>query len=181
MTPERGGSPFNGVRDKYREPMTCPPVVSSPAKASGLRGGSAGRKILNFVAGVTAVGGFAADWNRTHLFNPNWSPHAKFHDAQTIAVGSLLGVGGLYVLNRKGPALQRDTALGALLPAFFWASMGAAFGFPGAEGLQSEFPEVVPRVRGVWIDERFGSAVMLGLIAVGYGLDRRSQSGQAPR
>ncbi|MCM3487103.1 DUF6640 family protein [Kocuria rosea] len=140
---------------------------------------SAGRKILNVVAGVTAVGGFAADWNRTHLFNPNWPPHARFHDAQTVAMGALLGLGGLCALNRKGSAPQGDTAMGALLPAFFWASMGAAFAFPGAEGLQSEFPEVVPRVRGVWIDERFASAGMLGLIAVGYGLDRRSQAGQA--
>lgn len=145
------------------------------------QGVSTGQKILRVVAGITAVGGFAADWNRTHLFNPNWSPHAKFHDAQTVAVGALLGMGGLWALNRKGSAPQRDVALGASLPAFFWASMGAAFAFPGAEGLQSEFPELVPRVRGVWIDERFGSAVMLGLIAVGYGLDRRSQADQARR
>jgi hypothetical protein len=135
---------------------------------------SAGRKVLNVVAGATAVGGFAADWNRTHLFNPNWPPHARFHDAMTIATGALLGAGGLYALNRKSPDPGRDTAVGALLPAFFWASMGAAFAFPGAQGLQSEFPHLVPRVRGIWIDERFASAGMLGLTALGYGLDRRA-------
>ncbi len=161
--------------------MTCPLMGSRSAKASGSRDVSVGRKVLRVVAGVTVVGGFAADWNRTHLFNPGWPPHARFHDAQTIAVGALLGMGGLWALNRKGPELQRDTALGALLPAFFWASMGAAFGFPGTEGLQSEFPELVPRVRGVWIDERFASTGMLGLIAVGYCLDRRSQARQARR
>lgn len=142
---------------------------------------SAGRKILNVVAGVTAVGGFAADWNRTHLFNPNWPPHARFHDAQTVAMGALLGLGGWRMLNRQGASPQLHTAMGALLPAFFWASMGAAFAFPGAEGLQSEFPQRVPQVRGVWIDERFASAGMLGLIAVGYGLERRGLAGQAPR
>ncbi|GKV73731.1 hypothetical protein NCCP2145_31120 [Pseudarthrobacter sp. NCCP-2145] len=141
----------------------------------------AGRKVLNIVAGATAIGGFAADWNRTHLFNPNWPPHAKFHDAQTIAMAALLGLGGLYALNRKGSAPQRNTAMGAILPAFFWASMGAAFGFPRTAGLQSEFPERVPRVRGVWIDERFASGGMLGLIAVGYWLDRRWQTGKARR
>lgn len=135
---------------------------------------SAGRTILNVVAGTTAVGGFAADWNRTHLFNPNWPPHARFHDAMTIAMGALLGAGGLYALNRKSPDPDRDTTAGALLPAFFWASMGAAFAFPGAQGLQSAFPHLVPRVRGVWIDERFASAGMLGLTALGYGLDRRA-------
>lgn len=138
---------------------------------------SAGRKILNVVAGATTVGGFAADWNRTHLFNPNWPPHARFHDAMTITMGALLGAGGLYALNRKGPAPDRDTTLGALLPAVFWTSMGAAFTFPGAQGLQAEFPHLVPRVRGVWIDERFASAGMLGLTALGYELERRTRRG----
>ena len=113
---------------------------------------STGRSILNVVAAATMVGGFAADWNRTHLFNPNWPAHARFHDAMTIAVSALLGAGGLYALNRKGLDPERDTAVGAVLPAFFWASMGAAFAFPGAQGLQAEFPNLVPRVRGVWID-----------------------------
>ena len=42
---------------------------------------SVGRWLLSGVAAFTAVGGFLADWNRTHLFNPRWTPHAKFHDA----------------------------------------------------------------------------------------------------
>ncbi|MGQ1795801.1 DUF6640 family protein [Kocuria oceani] len=138
---------------------------------------SAGRKILNVVAGATAVGGFAADWNHTHLFNPNWPPHARFHDAMTITMGALLGAGGLYALNRNGPDPGRDTTMGALLPAVFWTSMGAAFAFPGTQGLQAEFPHLVPRVRSVWIDERFASAGMLGLTALGYGLDRRTRRG----
>jgi hypothetical protein len=33
---------------------------------------SPGRRILTSIAALTAVGGFFADWNRTHLFNPNW-------------------------------------------------------------------------------------------------------------
>ena len=138
---------------------------------------SAGRTILNVVAGATTVGGFAADWNRTHLFNPNWPEHARFHDAMTIAVAALLGAGGLYALNRKGPDPDRDTTMGALLPAVFWTSMSAAFAFPGTQGLQAEFPHLVPRVRGVWIDERFASAGMLGLTGLGYALERRTRRG----
>lgn len=134
---------------------------------------SVGRKILTFVAGATAVGGFVVDWNRTHLFNPTWPPHARFHDAQTISLGALLGTAGLAALyGRRGDGEEKATA-GALLPACFWASMGTAFAFPGTEGLQSEFPERVPRVGGVWIDERFAAAGMLGLGALGYLLERR--------
>jgi hypothetical protein len=56
---------------------------------------SKGRQVLTSVAALTSVGGFLADWNRTHLFNPNWSPHAKYRDAQTILHGLLLGASGI--------------------------------------------------------------------------------------
>jgi hypothetical protein len=87
-----------------------------------------GRSVLRVAAALTAVGGFAADWNRTHLLNPAWPPHARFHDAQTISLGALLGSGGLFFLRSDD---DRDLALGALLPALFWLSMGASFTFPG--------------------------------------------------
>lgn len=126
-----------------------------------------GRRILTGVAAATAVGGAAVDANRTHLFNPAWPPHARFHDAQTISLAALLG-GGLYALHRRD-----DAAAGAALPALFWASMASAFLYPGTGGLQAEFPELIPRIRGVWIDERFAAGTMLGLGAVGYVLTRR--------
>src|SRR5215207_10399924 len=113
---------------------------------------SSGRCILTLVATLTMVGGLLADWNRTHLFNPNWPPHARFHDALSILLGSFLGASGLYFLGRKGKDPERDLALGALLPAFFWAAQGASFVFPGAEGFEAEFPEKVPRVKGVWVN-----------------------------
>jgi hypothetical protein len=132
----------------------------------------AGRVLLGTVAAVTAVGGFAADWNRTHLFNPAWPPHAKFHDAQTIVLGSLLGGAGLYFLSREGDT-RRGATLAAALPGMFWAAQGGSFAFPGAEGLEAEFPELVPRLEGVWINERFAAGLMLGLGSLGYLLERR--------
>jgi hypothetical protein len=132
-----------------------------------------GRLLLISVAALTIVGGFVADWNRTHLFNPDWPPHAKFHDALSIALGALLGACGLYFLCRKGKDPQTDVALGALLPSLFWTAQGTSFAFPGAEGLEAEFPEKVPCVKGVWINERFVSALMLALIAAGYAAERR--------
>ena len=123
---------------------------------------------MTTAATATAVGGAVVDTNRTHLFNPNWPPHARFHDAQTISLGALLGGAGLYALHGRG-----DETAGAALPALFWVSMASAFLYPGTGGLQAEFPELIPRVRGVWLDERFAAAAMLGLGAVGYAFARR--------
>lgn len=136
--------------------------------------------LLTAIAALTTVGGFLADWNRTHLFNPDWPPHAKFHDALTIALGSLLGACGLYFLvgRRRSKCPERDLALGALLPSLFWVAQGASFAFPGAEGFEAEFPEKVPRVKGVWVNERFSSALMLALIAVGYAAERRREASE---
>jgi hypothetical protein len=130
-----------------------------------------GRNALRALALTTAVSGFVADWNRTHLFNPAWPPHARFHDAMTIALGTCLGGSALYLL-RDG-ADSREVAVGAALPALFWGSMGAAFAFPGTAGLEAEFPQYVPQVRGVWINERFPSALMTAAAAMAFALERR--------
>jgi hypothetical protein len=132
-----------------------------------------GRGALRVIAATTAVAGFAADWNRTHLFNPSWPPHARFHDAMTIALGTGLGGTALYLLRDAADA--REVALGAALPALFWASMGAAFTFPGTAGLEAEFPQYVPRIRGVWINERFPSILMTAAAAGAYALERRGR------
>ena len=136
-----------------------------------------GRNALRALALITAIGGFAADWNRTHLFNPAWPPHARFHDAMTIALGTGLGGSALYLL-RNG-ADHREVAVGAALPALFWGSMGAAFAFPGTAGLEAEFPQYVPRVGGVWINERFPSALMTAAAAAAYALERRGADRRA--
>lgn len=140
---------------------------------------TAGRGLLRTLAATTAVAGFVADWNRTHLFNPAWPPHARFHDAMTIALGTALGGTALYLLRDR--ADDRDVALGAALPALFWASMGAAFTFPGTAGMEVEFPQYVPQVRGVWINERFPAVAMTLAAAGAYALERRGRQGVQPR
>lgn len=131
------------------------------------------RTALRTIAVATAIGGFVADWNRTHLFNSRWPAHARFHDAWTIASGTFLGGSALYFL--RDAADNRDVAIGATLPAIFWMSQGAAFAFPGTAGLEAEFPQYVPQVRGVWLNERFASAAMLAAIAGAYILERRTR------
>jgi hypothetical protein len=124
-------------------------------------------------AAFTAAGGFLADWNKTHLFNPNWTPHSKFHDAMTIMLAAMLGTSSLYLLQKKDDHPQSQLLWSALLPSFFWTSMLSSFAFPGAKGLEAEFPEKVKKVRGIYLNEGPASAFMLSLIATGYFLAKK--------
>jgi hypothetical protein len=57
---------------------------------------------------------------------------------------------------------------------------GREFRFPEAEGLEPKFPEKVPRLKGVWINEGFASVLMLALIAVGYAAERPRRTKASP-
>lgn len=98
-----------------------------------------GRLLLSAIAIFVGLGSFVADWNGTHMFNPNWSPHAKFHGAQTLATAVLLaGVTLFFLWRRSGD--RRTNALAAVLFAgsYFWTQAAAVF-FPGVAWIDPEF------------------------------------------
>jgi hypothetical protein len=45
-----------------------------------------------------AVGPYWWEWNETHIYNPRWPPHARFHNGHTMSMGLLLGVASTYFL-----------------------------------------------------------------------------------
>lgn len=132
-----------------------------------------GRWLLTGIATLTATGGYLADWNRTHLFNPRWPPHAKFHDAWTVLLGTGLGGAAAWLLWRRGRDPKLELALGAGLPALYWAAQGGSFLLPNTAGMEAEFPDLLPKIAGVRLNEAAASAGMLTLTAIGYLLARR--------
>ncbi len=137
---------------------------------------STGRKLLKGVAFFTSTGGFLFDWNKTHLFNPNWPPHAKFHDAMTILMGSMLGLSGFYLLQKKSGNKTTNLQYGTLLPAMFWAAQAGSFTFPGAKGLEAEFPDRVPKIGPFRLNEAVVSTLMLALTGLGYVLTKKKRT-----
>jgi hypothetical protein len=59
---------------------------------------SIGLILITLVALWSAGGSYIFDWNHTHIYNPHWPPHAKFHNAQTMLLGSFLGCFSLWML-----------------------------------------------------------------------------------
>ena len=104
-------------------------------------------------------------------FQPQLAPARQFHDAQSILLCSLSGASGLYFLRggRRGKEdPERDLALGALLPSLFWIAQRASFAFPEAKGFEAGFPVKVLRLKGVWVNERYASILMLVMITLRY-------------
>lgn len=62
---------------------------------------SLGRALISLTSLVTAVGPYRVDWNETHVHNPAWPPHAKFHNGQTMSLGLTLGATSLWQLWRR--------------------------------------------------------------------------------
>jgi hypothetical protein len=69
----------------------------------------AGKVLISLVAAETAVGPYLVDWNETHIYNPAWPPHAKFHNGQTMSMGAGLAAMTLWQLWRAhdSPAAAR--------------------------------------------------------------------------
>lgn len=75
-----------------------------------------------------------ADLNRTHVFNPQWTPHARFHDASAVATEMGWSIAALWLLWRRRTRDQRGLALAiaALHPVLSYAPFFLAEAVPGA-------------------------------------------------
>jgi hypothetical protein len=128
---------------------------------------------LLVTAAILGTGpGFAwFDLNRTHVFNPRWTPHARFHDASAVVTELGWSIASLWLLWRRGTRDQRELSLkiAALHPVLAFAPFFIAEALPGAEA--EDEPGKIPRVAGVPAN-LFGAGVWSGLSALGYLLAR---------
>lgn len=96
------------------------------------------RILLAALAVFTLVGAFIADavgpMAQQHIFNPDWSPHAKFHDAQYIVMSVLIGAISLTLLWRN-----RALLICAAILSTPWLGMFGALLFPGTSMRDPEF------------------------------------------
>ncbi|KAI1826906.1 hypothetical protein F4861DRAFT_495627 [Xylaria intraflava] len=102
-----------------------------------------GRILLTADAFVLTVGTLKADYfSVTHLFNPNWPPHAKFHNAQTVFLAVILSAMTLFYTWRKAPTpqLRREfTRMAALSGSIYWIAGMLAILPPETMGVDPEF------------------------------------------
>ncbi|KAK3343486.1 hypothetical protein B0T25DRAFT_300470 [Lasiosphaeria hispida] len=123
-----------------------------------------GKLLLTLDALGLLLGAPIADYSHTHIFNPGWPPHAKFHCAQTITLSVLLGLLTLYYTWRPTAATGRSSRdslrTATLTGTIYWAAGMVAILFPGTDGIDPEFgPPGFPQLPAF--------AVFMGLGLVG--------------
>jgi len=112
-----------------------------------------GRLILTFVGVTLPLGAFIADFNETHIYNPRWPPHAKFHNGQTMSMGLCLGLACVYYTWRDSTADSAITAM--VFGSLYYVTGLAAWFFPGTLPMDPEFGEGFPQLK------IFGTGILL--------------------
>jgi hypothetical protein len=136
-----------------------------------------GRLLLSLVAVFTAASPYLADWNVTHIYNPAWPPHAKFHNAQTMVLGTILGFLTLYCLwFRKGVTKQQKLNEATVLASLYWLAQLPATFFPGVALTDPGVNSLkMPVIFGIEFNQVIMDiTVIFPLIALGYYLENRS-------
>ncbi|MBC7805728.1 MAG: acetyltransferase [Akkermansiaceae bacterium] len=132
------------------------------------------RGIISFIAVFTSLSPYLADWNETHIYNPYWPPHAKFHNAQTMIFGAMAGLISLWFLWSR----QRDRVMalqvGTLFAAFYWVTQSPAIFFPGASFTDPQFEGLKSlRIGPLTVTQLMLDFVIVGILFLAYGKERR--------
>ena len=138
---------------------------------------SIGKLLISLVAVFTSISPYLADWNETHIYNPMWLPHAKFHNAQTMVLGALLGLLSIYCLwLRREISDKQKLNEAAVLAALYWLAQLPAALFPGTALTDPGINHVqMPVIFGIELNQIIMVVVVIfPLLILGYYLERRS-------
>lgn len=109
-----------------------------------------GRIFLTLSAAGQVLGPFIADFNETHVLNPRWPPHARFHNGQTMSMGLALSLLTLYYTYRPTPNLTaaKDSIFSAaIVGTLYWITGLSAILYPGSLAVDPEFGEGFPQAK----------------------------------
>ena len=124
-----------------------------------------GKILITIVAIWATVGSYIFDWNHTHIYNPLWPPHAKFHNAQTMLLGTLLGLLSLWMLWRRNTD-KTFLRLSVIVAGFYWVTQAGAMLFPGTALVDPEFAHTGQAPAQLIVD-----VVMLAMLGIAYRLE----------
>jgi hypothetical protein len=107
-----------------------------------------------------------ADMNQTHIYNPRWPPHAKFHDGQTLSLSLLLDGLTTFLAWKSSRNVPMMVAGAGAAASLYFISQSTAILYPGTDYSDPEFgaraPNTIPPA--VKIDGAYLSAVAVATV-----------------
>lgn len=97
------------------------------------------RGIFYFVSIYLVVGAHVADYSRTHLLDPRWPPHAKFHDGQTLMCSIFLAALTIYFASARTQDKVLTLVSTTSFAALYWVTQALAIVYPGTAFMDPEF------------------------------------------
>jgi hypothetical protein len=134
-----------------------------------------GKWVMTFVLVAGAVVSTAVDWNETHLFNPAWHPHARFHDALFLMILDAMSLVVLWLLWRRSAEPEIGLKVAALFAAAVWTPFFYIEALiPGTSLLASDNVPVLKVGSMTFAPNLVVAAVLFLLTLVAYWLAREA-------
>ena len=121
------------------------------------------------IVSLSLYGGVIADavvphTAKQHLRNPRWPPHAKFHNAQSMLMGTGLGTLAIVILFAVRPLTFPVFLIATGVAAMYYAAMALATVFPGTAWYDPEFEGSFKRPFGLHPQQLLGYLMLLLLV-----------------
>lgn len=123
------------------------------------------RILYTLVALLMPVGAHLADYNVTHIFNPRWPPHAKFHTGQTLMMSVFLGVMTLFFAWRRSTDRLTSVLAASGFASLYWVTQALAIIYPGTAAVDPEYKTPGSYPLGI-ASQYYVDAVFITLIAL---------------
>ena len=78
-----------------------------------------------------SVGAHLADMRATHIYNPAFPPHAKFHVGQTLSFSIMLGLLTVFFAWRRSSDRRGAVLATTACASVYWTSQATAIAYPG--------------------------------------------------
>lgn len=122
------------------------------------------RMIFSFLGVYLPIGSHMADYSKTHLFNPRWPPHAKFHTGHTLMFSTLLGALTIYLTNRKTSDKKEALISVTTVTGLYWITQFLAILYPNTAFTDPDWDTPKQYILGIPA-QPFIDVVALGLTA----------------
>ena len=135
------------------------------------------RILLSVVIVNTAFVSLVVDWNSSHIFNPEWPPHARFHDVVMLHMLSGCSLIALWLLWRQSAEPDVGFKVAALIPVIFWSAFFYTTLLVPGTGLNANPSEAPPSLAGIPLYPNvIIAAINVMLAAISYWLYRRESA-----